>query len=409
MIGTLFSALIAALLWFYPEKSDQAVNTSLLFATILSISALIVFTQIMVSISAWNPLARAQEKSLPTLLSTFSHDRLLKGANGFIVLFLFFTFLTLANLSWSEFLPKKGMIIAWTLLFGLSIDVLHFIFKRIQSFLDPLFALEHITNKGKEAIQAENAPKILQAFDTLAEVASKSIQRTEITLADEALDQIHQLTKVYVSAVKSLGHHLEEKKSDTIGYTLFFLLGRLGMIFQMTLEKNLEPLAASVIQLAGKVALSAASLDITLAKNPLKLMGKFGLKSQEVGMEDAAKRTLLTSLEIGRSLVQDFDITYLELKDPFLTLISTMRRLSIGMFQEDKSLPIPYLTTPFVEMKNFFNEGKAKTHQDRGVIVQAIDQVLEEFKALQEVLSTLPDLQKLKQEALKSQDEEIPS
>jgi hypothetical protein len=189
---------------------------------------------------------------------------------------------------------------------------------------------------------------------------------------------------------------LEQSKQDTIGYTLFYLYQRLELIFNKSVEMRLDPIVHHIISIFGKIALEVTRLDITLTQRPLELMGKLALKGQKRGMEEAASRTVLTFLEIGRVLTEEIDITYLEIKDPFVTMVRSITEIEKELFRHDKTIPVAMLVAPLEQMKGYFGKGKASEHQDKGEIIRQIDLALQEFKILEEVLRAVPDLESLK-------------
>ena len=99
--------------------------------------------------------------------------------------------------------------------------------------------------------------------------------------------------------------------------------------------------------------------------------------------------------------MNDIDIKYLEIRDPYLSIINGLEVLAKGTFKRDKTTNIAILMQPFKDLKVLFQSEKAKEHQDTPVIMQNIDRVLGEFEALQMVMNTIPPIPDMK-------DEDIP-
>lgn len=404
MIGIIFSSLIGLLIYFNPIDQKSIANLPLLTVFLVTTAFLLTIVQVLTTLFAWRSLQYGEERHSPRLIETFMSDRLLLIANSLLLLFFLFTYLVVADFLVTNYFNPTVLLIIWTLALGAAIDLLHFVFKRVQYFLDPFFVVGQTVKRAAHSIRQEEKVEILQWVDVLTETALKSIGHNQISLAQEALDGIKQTTATFIEAAKSIGHHLEESSDDLIGYTLYYISQRLEMVFNAAVEKKLDPLVGGIISLFGKIALEASKLDITLTTNPLSIMGKLAQKAQRHEMEEVAGRAQLTFVEIGRILTQERDITYQEIKDPFLIMIKTMKEIAKETFRTDKSLGIALLTAPFEQMKGFFSQGKAAEHQDKDLIVNALNAVLEEFAALQEVLQTLPDLQKMVQNPPESEE-----
>jgi hypothetical protein len=140
----------------------------------------------------------------------------------------------------------------------------------------------------------------------------------------------------------------------------------------------------------GKLSIAAAKYDVSLASAPLRFLGKFAKKAQEEGFEETTLTASCVFSEVSKTILKEIDISYYEIKDPFLSIINGLESLTKAEFKKDKNTSIPMLMAPFKELKALFEQGKAKEHQDTPIIVQNIDRVLGEFEALQLVMNTIP-------------------
>jgi hypothetical protein len=129
-----------------------------------------------------------------------------------------------------------------------------------------------------------------------------------------------------------------------------------------------------------------------MASHPLRFLGLFAVKAQEKDMKETALKASCTLLGVAHAILDDIDITYLEIKDPFFSITNAMEELAKGSFKKDKSMNIGLLMQPFLELKTMFSADKVKDHQDTPAIIQNIDRVLGEFDALQVVMNTLPTI-----------------
>jgi hypothetical protein len=394
MIGFLFSILFAILIYFIPVEKEIK-NLPILIGVIISSSFLLALLQGLISLFAWGPLLRGEEKGSSRLIETYLADKRILLSNALLLIFILFSIFFVIDQLFLNTFNKSAMFIGWALGLGLACDLIYHITRRTSHYLDPFFALEQTATRAKDAIQGENQEEILKWIDSLSETALRATIKSKIALAEEALDQIKQTTEVFINAVHSIGHHIEEGKQDRVGYTLFYLYQRLELVFEKALDNKLEPILSKILSIFGRLSLFVTKIDITLTTHPLKLLGKLANEADRKGFSDVSARAVLLFVEIGRELTQEIDITHLEIKDPFIAMIQSMKEIAKLNFKNDKTLPIAYLQAPFMQMKSYFQEGKAAQHQDKDVIVRSIDSILEEFKALEEILKTVPDLSKL--------------
>jgi hypothetical protein len=254
---------------------------------------------------------------------------------------------------------------------------------------------------AKRSIQNDKEADLCEWIDALAEVGSRALDRGGSSLCNEALNELHEVTRLFLEANKTLGHETQDKETAALGikdkvtYTLFYLFQRLEMIFNKALEKRLEPVCSNVLTVFGKVTIDAAKYDITLASFPLQYMGKLSFEAHQQRLQDIGLKTTCLYLEIAKTLLTEIDITYSELQEPFFTLIHHMDDIAKETFKQNKDIPIKALTQPFRDLRVMFGEGKAATHQDTPVIVADIDRVLAEFDALELVLRSIPPISSL--------------
>ena len=173
---------------------------------------------------------------------------------------------------------------------------------------------------------------------------------------------------------------------------MFYLYQRLDLIFSSALRNHIEPTCSKIITLMGKLSIAAAKFDMSLASAPLRFLGKFAKKAQEEGFEESTLAASCVFTEVSKTILNEIDITYYEIKDPFLSIINGMEVLAKAEFKKNNNISIPLLMAPFRELKALFGQGKAKDHQDTPVIMQNIDRVLGEFEALQTVMNTIPEI-----------------
>jgi hypothetical protein len=277
----------------------------------------------------------------------------------------------------------------------------------VLNYLNPYGVAAMFTQEAKKSIQDERTLDLCEWIDALSEVSLKSIQERSISLCNNTLNEQGQIARSFLNSSKSIGHRSEDKQSQTIGitdevsYTMFYLYQRLDMAFDSALKRNLEPVCSHIISILGKIAVDAAKYDMTLASPPLRFIGKFSLKADAEGMEEVPIKTSCLLLEIAKIILEEIDITYQEIKDPFLSIINNLEEMSKTAFRRNKSTSIPVLIQPFLDLKELFKNEKIAAHQDSPVIVQNIDRVLGEFQALLMVMHTMPIIPSVSEEEAK--------
>lgn len=398
MIGTIFSAIIALGILFFPSSEEKIIDP-VLFGELAIIAgmAFLILLPLAYSMSL-GPLQKAEQNISPRILEMFRQDWPIRLLTGWLILFPLICFALSFDLFYFHFFQKKILMACWIFFLGISIDSIIYFSKRIASYLNPFGAVQMFFHKAKEYIQDEKELDLCNAIDGIAEISIKAIQRNSTSLCNDALSKEQIISRQFLEASKSLSHHAKDKQteelgiSDKVSYVMFYLYQRLELIFDKALEKKLEPICSHIVTILGKIALDAAKLDMSLASPPLRFLGKFTQKGQNENIQEVALKGTCTLSETAKMIVNDVDLTYTEIRDPFLTIINSMEELSKETFRKDKTINLQILKEPFYELKELFKQPKVASHQDTAVIVQNIDRVIGEFDALEMVLRTLPTI-----------------
>jgi len=54
-----------------------------------------------------------------------------------------------------------------------------------------------------------------------------------------------------------------------------------------------------------------------MASYPLHYLGKFAKRAQKEGIQEVGNRATLTLLEVSKVIIEEINIEYVEIKDPF--------------------------------------------------------------------------------------------
>lgn len=398
MIGTLLSLLTAALLAFYaaPFETDIMGSGIKAFMIAMSLSLLLIIPFIV--ILAWTPLQKAAEQATEQILMLFAKDIQIKFCFWYLIAFVFATLVLVLEARESAIIDMRFQISFWIVALGVAIDAARHLIKRIMSYLDPYATISLYSAKAESCIQNNLELDLCEWLDGLSEIALKAIQRHSSSLSHKSLEEQEVLIRHFLQTSASIGHPNkdEETKSafigDKITYVLFHFYQQVDASFERAMNHRMEMTCSYIMRMMGKVAVDAAKCDMTLASVPLRFVGKFARKAQQEGFEESTLTGACVLLGVAKQLIGEIDVTYLEIQDPFLSIIHGLEVVEKGEFQKDKTLSIPLLKQPFKELAALFDQGKVKEHKDRPIIVQNINRVLQEFDALEMVMATRPPI-----------------
>lgn len=403
MVGTLFSIILAVLLWFDPHLHGMPIGTITRVVMVAASLLLLLFLGFSYLFS-WLPLLKAEQNATPRILDMFHKDKYVHAAAGWIIIFTLATLVLTSDVIYPSISQKPWFFPAWVVLFGASIDALFLFIRRILGYINPFGVIQMFTKQAVKSIENDHELDLCDDIDALAEVAIKGIQKHSTSICHEALNQEQQIIRQFLSASKSIAHRTHDAETNSMGiadkvsYTLFYLYQRLDIIFDKALKNNLEPTCSFIVTLLGKIAVDAAKYDMSLVSAPLRFIGKCAKRAQDQGFEETVITASCLFLEVAKEIISSVDLTYYEIKDPFLSIINGMEVLSKEEFKRDKNINISLLMQPFKELRALFESDAVKNHQDTPVILQNIDRVLGEYEALLIVMNTMPAIPRIEDE-----------
>lgn len=402
MFATLISIVIALLLKMYhiDIPRDSTFFGWLMLA--VSIPTVLIFPFGMMM--AWLPLQKAEMNSSPRVMGMFHYDWHVRIAGIWLVIFPLVTFALVMDLIYIHSVDSQLVVVIWTVLLGITLDMIRHFIERVMAYLNPFSVVKLFTLQAKKSIQNDKELDLCHWIDGLSEVSIKGIQRHSTSVANIALSEEQEVARLFLETSKTIGHSDRDKQSaamgitDKVSYTMFYLYQRFDMAFDKAVRNRLETTCSHIVTLLGKIAVSAAKYDVSMASAPLRFIGKCGKRAQDEGLEESALTASCTLFEVGKSILSEIDISYYEIKDAFLSIINGMEVLAKGAFKRDKTMNLQLLIQPFKDFKALFQNGKAKDHQDTSVIMRNIERVIGEFEALQLVMSTLPAIPSVPEE-----------
>jgi hypothetical protein len=396
MILTLFSLVLAILIAAY----NQIYSISLDFAWVsqwMIVSSFMIFAVMsFLNILSLIPLQKLEQQLIPHLIRFVREEKRYQLSNFFVFIFPILSF-ALVFISWNMFPLYQIVICAlWLIFLGIALDSCRFYIRQIMHWLDPFYVIDKVTRYANQSIYKGSDSNLWQTIDALAEISLKAIEKSQLATSLKALNAFSPIMQNFYISAKSIAHpnvdQQVEKQTgqDEASYTLFYLLQRLQTIQGKALHHDLEMICQQIITILGKIIIYSAKFDVSLVSFPVHFLTKFTLQAQQKHFDEVAQLAISTLLEIARTLVVDIDVRYAELQDPFKAIINGLDAITKEMFRQDKTMNISLLTQPFLDLKQLFATEKMINHQDTPVLVGAIDRILAEYTALEQVMRTIP-------------------
>jgi len=400
-MGTLLGLLSALLLFLYniPLNNNQLIPIGM-----IATSSLLFLLNQWTHVTAWRSLVTAAENGTSRLFDAVRKDPLNWFGNIFLNFFPLLTLLTVLFLAMPTALNPTQWLAVWIIGLGIAFDLLYSSSRQYLKFLNPFHLLQSLTHSAKQDVQNNKEADLCDNIEAISEIAVKGIDNYNIALPNEALDQLQQITRNFLSASKSIAHPTQDRESEKMGindkltYTLFFLYQRLELIFQKALEVRLEPVCSSVITTLGKIAYHTAKLDISLSADPFNSIGRLAREAQLEQMPEVGVKATITLLEVTRLILDEVDLSYQEIRDPFLVVVNDLHEIAKEAYRQDKQIDLNLLRQPFRQIKELFNQEKMANHSDTAAIIFRADQALAEFDALELILKTVPPIPNLGEE-----------
>lgn len=402
-MATLLSLIIAIYLYFNPLP--QFAEHAFLFGiSIIAVSTFVLFLFFFIITWSFTPLQKTEQNSTPRLFGLLKKDKHLFGIYCWIVIFVLLSFWLAVDAIFLNILQKNHLLGIWILAFGITIDLLYNLTKRMMAYLNPSDNVVLFSQMAQESIQNDQEIDLCDAVDSLAEIGIKSIHRMGPSLCNRVLQELQKIVKNFLSSSKSIGHAEADIQTkalgikDRISYTLFYIYDRISLINDEALSKRFEQVVTTVITVLGKIIIHCAKFDLTLVSFPVHMLSRNALVAMNRGMSEIGIKASITLLEVSKTIIDEVDYTYADLKDPFFSIINGLEEIAKKTFLQDKSINIKILTQPFLDLKEIFNNPKVMNHQDRPAILQNIDRVLGEYESLELVMKTIPPIPEMPEE-----------
>lgn len=392
-MGTVFSIIIAALIMLLPQALGGQVSVPLppafgYFAVALAI------TQIFIMAAAFCPLQRAEQHITPRILELFHRDHWISWINYGIILL---TLSMLVILFYPLPLPLPPLVCGLILL-GITLDLLYWLVRKIFNYLNPFPVAKMFTKEAEKSILQNREIDLCDSLESLSEISLKSVSRSSSSLCNQCLDEMREIMRLFLDSTKSLasvGPDVQAQAqgiTDKVSYTLFFFFDRLDMIYKKATSLGLSQICSSIVTLLGKVSIYAARCDLSLVGYVVDYIGKFSIAAEKNKSPEIALKGTCTLVEASKTIINEINLTYMDLKDPFFSIINQLNEIGKEAFRQNKQSSIALLTVPFQDLKALFQSPKVADHPDTPTIMADIDRVMAEWTTLETVIRTIPPM-----------------
>jgi hypothetical protein len=344
------------------------------------------------------PISKLEQRLVPNLIDIYRRHLSLRMTQISLLIASFASYLLAALMVSTETTHKNELFWAWIIIFGLSLDLLRFSWRSIANLLNPHHLVNEFEHEAISAIKNGNDDRFWQSLDSLGEVAFNAAEKNKLALGSKVLKTFPPIMHAFYASSKSISRttvdeEVEKKTGrDEASYTLFYLMQRLELIYDKALKNRLETICREMIMILGKIIIYGAKLDLSLVNFPTHFLVKFGLKAQQHHFNEVAELTTSTLSEIAKSIVNQDDLTYAELIEPFQSIINGFASIAKAEFQQNKFANIKVLVQPLLDLKELMNNPKIAKHRDTPAIMQDIDRALSEFETLEQIMRTLPPI-----------------
>lgn len=387
MLGTILSVFVAFLAIFFQDyfSINPTILTWIIFTSIFLV--LILFG---ISLAfAFAPLQKVEQNFTPRLLEMFRKDKVIGLTWYWTLIFVIGSMFLIVAV---DEVKEVYLFAAWIIALGISLDAHRHMLMRVYQYFNPFEVIKMFTDNAVVNVQDENESKLCDSIDALAEVAVKSIDRSSFSLCQHSVDEMRNVAFIVLQSAKSLSHPNAEKTEERVSFTLFYLFQRLELIHARALDHGFEPISSNIINNLGKIAVEAAKCDISYVVYPLHYMGRFALDGQEEGFHEVGVRATIALVEVARRIVNEVDLSYASIQEPFFTLISQLEEITKEMFRQDKETNILFMKQPFLDLRKLFENEKIASHQDTLSIRTDIDRVLGEYSELEAIMHQMPPI-----------------
>lgn len=399
MLATVVAILIAVYYYFISVGNEIQMNFNLIGMIFMVVGVVFFVIPPIVRAITWIPLQNAEIQVTPHVVELYQKDRRLRLFQYMLLIFPLVSLAFSVDILYINFIEKRVLLSIWIILLGLSLDAIHDTLKRAIKFFSPEHVSGLFTDEAIKSIQKDEELELCHWIEALSEIATRAVHRFNIALCNNIIVELQRIMRLFLESAKSIGHQEKDPQTkalginDKISYTLFFLLQRIKLINDMAADQKIEPICSNIITETGKIIVSSAKCDISLVTHSTPFLGRFVVYSLSKGMKSIGILGSCTLVEVTKIIINEVDLKYSELQEPFFNLINQLSEIARETFRQNKQINIKILTQPFYDLKEILKNEKIASHQDVPAIIQQIDISVGEFEALEAVMRTIPPIE----------------
>lgn len=394
LISAIAFCIALVVKWVNPESLNTPPHDLIL--TLVVSGSLILLGTIFLKGVILSPVEHLEQSLIPNLMSLLRRNTSLKLCQLVLFLFPLASFFIAAFLSNFEGRNLEYIFLGWIIFFGISLDCLRHIWNRSSELLTPANCVTHFLSEAQRAVKTEDDAALWHNLDNLSEIALRAVEKSKLALSLQTLQTFPPIMHGFFASSKSISRVNQDEDvekatgRDETSFTIFYLLQRLELINDKALQNRLETVCRQMVMILGKIIVYGAKLDLSLVSFPTHFLTKFGLKAQQHHFDEVGVLTTSTLLEIAKTIVNEVDLTYAELQEPFQSIINGLTALAKGTFKKDKTTNIKILIKPLEDLKALFLQEKMSHHRDTPTVIGDIDLALGEFGVLAEMMQVIP-------------------
>jgi hypothetical protein len=393
-VGTLFAIILAIGASVISLSNHTQWELSPLPMVLGAFFLALALCEMLVLATSFVPLQRGEQNLTPRILELFKKDRQIIWINRGII---FITLAMLFIIFYQVPLPINPFL-CMLIALGALFDLLHSLINKIFNYLNPFTVSKMFTKEAKKSIVESRETDLCDSIESLTEVSLKSLNYSSASLCNHGLDELREIMQLFLAGSKTIALNIPDEQAkesgitDKVSYTLFYFFERIELIFHKALRLNLSNVCTAVITLLGKITMYAANCDLSLASYAIHFIGKFSKQAETKGFSEVALKGTCTLVEVSKKIINEVPLAYMDLKDPFFSVITQLDSIAKESFRQNKESSIPFLIAPFQDLRALFQSPKVASHPDTPSILNQINSVIAEWDALSIVLATLPPI-----------------
>ena len=383
MFSLILAVICSGALFLFPHlKLDPTFQ--IVIGSFISFTAILwFFIYFKFKTSLFAPMQKSELTITPKIFDLYKKNSCFQWKERIILGFSVFSFAISFILISTPSIPVLWFFSLWLILFGFCLDTFLCLVNKTLNYITPYSAIQLIEKQAIKSGKECNHNEYYYWLDSLTETAFLAYIRKQYGLCTEALDAIPATLENYLAAC-SISEPSEKKV-----FLLFYLIGQLEKLEELANKEESFPICNHLFGTIGKIITKVIEND---SKNTVHFLAVLEKWTQQA-LKEKRKKILLkascTLHAIIKTTVEKTEMRQVDIKHFLISMVKLEHEIAKEQFRWDKSQPIANLTAPFEDLHTYFKGSAFIGNSDAVTVVSAIDQVLEEFRALETVLQNM--------------------